>query len=305
MNTETWETQQERSTPRTMRLILWLALHLGRRCTRLLLLPIVAYFLLTGGDAARASRDFLHHVLGRKPGLADRIRHWYSFAAVMLDRIFLLSDHDDDLAVAIEGDEVVLEATRQGGGALLLVSHFGSFDVMRVIGRRRHQLPLRIVADRQHGAMFTQVLEALNPALAAGVMDASQRGPALALVLKQALDQGHLLGLMGDRAHAGQRTVDVQFMQRPARLPENPWILASVLQVPVILAFGIYEGGNRYRIRFELLAQRVMLPRGDRHGAARNYAQAYADRLEAQVRLAPYNWFNFFDFWTDETPSHQ
>ena len=27
---------------------------------------------------------------------------------------------------------------------------------------------------------------------------------------------------------------------------------------------------------------------------------AYADRLETQVQAAPYNWFNFFDFWTDE-----
>jgi predicted LPLAT superfamily acyltransferase len=25
--------------------------------------------------------------------------------------------------------------------------------------------------------------------------------------------------------------------------------------------------------------------------------QAYADRLAAHVRGAPYNWLNFFDFW--------
>jgi len=300
MNTEVWETQRERSTPRTMRLVIWLALHLGRAFTRLLLFPIVAYFLLTGGAPARASRSFLRHVLGREPRLAERIRHWYSFAAVLLDRVFLLGNRSSYFAVTIEQEEIVLEIVRQGRGALLLVSHFGSFEVMRVTGQRQHQLPLRIVVDRQHGAMLTQLLEALDPALAAGVIDASQRGPTLALVLKQALDQGHLLGLMADRAHAGQRTVDVQFMNRPAPLPENPWVLASVLQVPVILAFGIYEGGNRYRIRFELLAQRVVLPRASRSLAIQGYAQAYADRLEAQVRAAPYNWFNFHDFWSDE-----
>jgi predicted LPLAT superfamily acyltransferase len=300
MNTQVWEAQRERSTPRTMRLALGLALHLGRRSMRLLLLPIVLYFLMTGGAPARASRDFLHHALGREPRLRERLRHWYSFAAVLLDRIYLLGTRGDDFDVVIENEQAMLDIAREGRGALLLVAHFGSFDVMRVIGRRQRQLPIHIVVDRQHGAMFTQLLEALDPELAAGVIDASERGPALALVLKQALDQGHLLGLMADRAHAGQRTVEVQFMKRPAPLPESPWILAGVLKVPVILAFGIYEGGNRYRIRFELLARQVLLPRSERSAAVQGYAQAYADRLAAQVQAAPCNWFNFYDFWTDE-----
>lgn len=298
-----WEAQVERSTPRVLRMAFWIALKLRRRFMRLLLYPIVAYFLLTGGDAERASRNFLRHALGREPTLMDRVRHWYTYAAVVLDRVFLLSDRVENFTVEIEHEEIVLETTRQGRGALLLVSHFGSFEVMRVIARRQRQLPIRIVVDRQQGAMLTQLLESLNPALAAGVIDASQRGPQLALELKRVLDQGDLVGMMADRAYASQRTVAVQFMNRPAQLPEHPWILASVLQVPVILAFGIYLGGNRYQIRFELLSPRLVLPRADRSTAIQSYAQEYADRLGAQVRAAPYNWFNFFDFWTDETPT--
>ena len=284
-----------------MRFVVWLALHLGRAFTRVLMVPIVAYFLLTGGEPARASRRFLRQALGREPTWIERGRHWYTYAAVLLDRVFLLSNRRDYFAVEVEQKEAVLHATREGRGALVLVSHFGSFEVMRVIGRRERQLPIRIVLDRRHGAMITQLLEALDPELAAGVIDASQRGPQLALALKQALDQGDLLGLMADRIHAGERTVDVQFMNRSARLPESPWVLASVLQVPVILAFGIYEGGNRYRMCFELLAQSVVLPRPNRSEAIQRYAQAYSDRLEAHVRTAPYNWFNFYDFWTDES----
>ncbi|WP_420465967.1 lipid A biosynthesis acyltransferase [Panacagrimonas sp.] len=291
----------ERSTARTMRLGIWLALTLGRALMRLLLIPIVAYFLLTGREPAHAARRFLRQALGREPGWIERMRHWYTYAAVLLDRIFLLADRHHDFAVQIEQHAVVTQAMQQGRGVLVLVSHFGSFEVMRVIGRQARQLPIRIVLDRSQGAMSTALLEALNPGLAAAVIDASQRGPALALALKQALDQGDLLGMMADRVRSGQRTVAVQFMNRPAHLPEHPWILASVLQVPVILAFGIYQGGNRYRIRFEHLAEQVVLPRATRRAAVQVYAQAYADRLETQVRAAPYNWFNFYDFWADET----
>lgn len=295
----TWDAQRERSSPRVMRLGFWVALHLGRGITRLLLFPVVAYFLLTGGSQAEASRRFLRRVLGREPRVPECIRHWYTYAAVVLDRLFLLSGRSADFAVQVEQEEVVQQAMAQGRGALMLVSHFGSFEVMRVLGRELRELPIRIVVDRKQGAMLTQMLEALNPALAAGVIDASQRGPQLALALKQALDQGDMVGMMADRAYAGQHTAAVSFIEGTAHLPEHPWVLASVLQVPVIAAFGIYLGGNRYRIRFELLAQAVSLPRATRAASIQAYAQAYALSLEAQVRAAPYNWFNLYDFWAD------
>jgi predicted LPLAT superfamily acyltransferase len=296
-----WEKNRERSTPRVMRLVIWIALNLGRAFTRLLLVPIVTYFLVSGGAPARASHRFLRHALGREPGWIGRIRHWHTYAAVLLDRIFLLGDRKVRFAVEVEGESIVLDAMREGRGALMLVAHFGTFEVMRVIGTRQRQLPIRIVVNRKQAAMFMQLLEALDPSLAAGVIDASQRGPELVLTLKQALDQGDLVGMMADRYYDGQRTVAVNFMDRPAQLPESPWILAGVLQVPVLVAFGTYVGGDRYRIRFEMLAQRVELPRANRSAAVQAYAQDYADRLAARVWAQPYNWFNFFDFWNDET----
>ena len=65
----------------------------------------------------------------------------------------------------------------------------------------------------------------------------------------------------------------------------------------VILGFGVYHGGNRYTAHFELFAQSLRLPREDREAAIASFAQRYAARLEHYVRGAPYNWFNFYDYW--------
>src|SRR5690606_32340784 len=124
-----------------------------------------------------------------------------------------------------------------------------------------------------------------------------QPGPTLMLEIKQALDQGHMVGLMADRVRAGERSVTVDFLGGQARLPAAPWILAGVLNVPVVIGFGVYRGDNRYDAYFELLAERFELPGANRDAAIRDYAQRYAQRLESHVRDAPYNWFNFYDFW--------
>jgi predicted LPLAT superfamily acyltransferase len=180
------------------------------------------------------------------------------------------------------------------------VAHFGSAESLRLIAVDRRGLPLSMLLDRKHGRMFTELLERLNPDLAGSIIDASERGPQLVLHLKEAVLAGRMLGIMADRALATDRSVDVDFLGGRARLPVGPWQLAHALQVPVILGFGIYHGGNRYSAHFELFAQSVRLPRENREAAIAGLAKAYADRLEHHARRAPYNWFNFYDYWPTE-----
>jgi predicted LPLAT superfamily acyltransferase len=75
---------------------------------------------------------------------------------------------------------------------------------------------------------------------------------------------------------------------------------------PVVMAFGLFEGGRRYRIVFEPLAGRVV-PDGEQAGEPGPAGMAsatlsttlarYVSNLERQARLRPFNWFNFYDYW--------
>jgi len=112
-----------------------------------------------------------------------------------------------------------------------------------------------------------------------------------------------MLGIMVDRALVSDRTVAVNFLGGRARLPVGPWQMAHALGVPIILGFGVYRGSNRYTAHFELFSERLHLPRASRETAIAESAQRYARRLEKYVRDAPYNWFNFYDYWQPEPPA--
>ena len=73
--------------------------------------------------------------------------------------------------------------------------------------------------------------------------------------------------------------------------------MAAMLRRPVFFMSGVYLGGNRYELHFELLADFSTTDRNERDAAMAQAMQAYADRLGDFCRRAPYNWFNFFDFW--------
>jgi predicted LPLAT superfamily acyltransferase len=295
-----WRSHKERSTPSMVRLVVRLATILQRPVMRALLYPIVAYFLLTGPAARAASRDYLRRVLGRNPRWRELWRHFFTFASCTLDRIFLLSKRHQSIEVDVDRPEEVRAVVADTPGCLLFVAHFGSAESLRLIAVDRRGLPLSILLDRNHGRMLTELLDELNPELARSVIDASERGPQLVLTLKEAVEAGRMLGIMVDRALDSDRTVTVDFLGGRALFPAGPWQMAHVLGVPIILGFGVHHGGNRYTAHFELFTEHLRLPRESRDAAIAGFAQRYAQRLEHHVRAAPYNWFNFYDYWQPE-----
>ena len=72
--------------------------------------------------------------------------------------------------------------------------------------------------------------------------------------------------------------------------------MAALLRREVLLMFGLYLGGNRYRLVFEPLYDFAGVT-GDRSVAVDEALRRYVARLEHYSRAYPFNWFNFFDVW--------
>jgi predicted LPLAT superfamily acyltransferase len=282
------------------RFAIWLirsiALNCGRGVARLVLLPITLYFLIRRGPERRASRAYLTRVFARRASLWQVARHIHCFAATIVDRVFLLSERFRRFDMRAFGLEPLHERMDLGG-VLLLGSHLGSFEALRVLSLHRPGTKVRVVLDVGHNPAITTMLNALNPEIARTVIDAGQDGTAIVLAIKEALDEGALVTLLADRVHPGEQRVPARFLGEDADFPASPWLIASVLKVPVALCFGLYLGGNRYDLHFEVLADAVGIDRRARQQQLAGWVQRYADRLEHYLRLAPYNWFNFYDFW--------
>lgn len=298
--TEHWQSRPEGGG----RFALWLlrnaALFGGRGFGRFCLYPTTLYFFLRRGPERRASRAYLTRILGRAPSMAEVFRHFFYYAATQLDRVFLLSKGDHGFEIETEGLEALDQRIAMGKGVLLIGSHQGSFEALRAIGARRPDVPLRVVLDKQKTPAMTEMLEALAPEVGNRVIDASQDGTSITLAMAEAAAEGGMVALLADRGRSHEVLRKADFLGKPAPFPVGPWLVASALQVPVVLVFGIYLGGRRYKLVFEPMADRIDIPRHRRAQALDEYIGHYARRLEHYARVAPYNWFNFYDFWQDD-----
>ena len=290
-----WTTLPERGTPASLRVIAWIAVHIGRGAARLLLYPVTLYFVITAHSARRISYQYLKRVRGSSARFWHVFRHFHCFAATILDRVYLLRSEFERFGVTVHGKEIVQRQIESGKGGILLGSHLGSFEVLRALGVMQRRFPLKVLMDPVHNQNITRFLDALNPNIA-GTVIASDRSDTLIRV-KESLDSGYLVGMLGDRVFGGDKTTQCQFLGAPATFPAGPILLAAMMRCPVILFFGLYRGGSRYEIYFEHFADEIVLDRDRRAENIQLWMQRYADRLEHYARLAPYNWFNFYSFW--------
>jgi predicted LPLAT superfamily acyltransferase len=294
-----WSRLQERGSPFALRLIRWIAMNLGRPVARLFLYPITLYFFFKAKPQRRASYDYLSRALGHKAGVTDVLRHIFTFSATILDRVFLLTDRHSLFDIEINNEELLSKLREHQQGCLLLGSHLGSFEVMRTVGVKR--FPVKVLMHVDHNENITRILEALNPGISDIVIPLGE--PETLLRVKEAVDSGYFIGLLGDRVADNDAVVEVDFLGEKAGFPVGPMQLAYALKVPVIMFFGLYRGGNRYDIFFESLGESLSPLNSVPGKTPEDWVREYAKRLEYHTQNAPYNWFNFYDFWRQDRGS--
>ena len=290
-----WAAAPERGSRVLMRCVAWLAQRLGRRMTRWMLYPGACYYLVFAPRARRASRAFLNRALGRPAGARDVLRNFHAYAASLHDRIYLACGRIDCLRISIDGVAALESVLEKGRGCILLGSHLGSFEALRALGRKSTRHPINVVMYEGATPHVQETLDALAPEAKARIIAPGR--PETMLRIMECLQRGEMVGILGDRPFGSEKSSACPFLGKPVQFPHGAFRLALLLDTPIVLFFALYEGADRYRIVLEPLdADRRDGSEARAHVIGR-WLEAYVRRLEHYARAAPYNWFNFYDFW--------
>ncbi len=305
-----WSQLSERGGSLGLRIIFTCYRLLGERAAMLLLYPVVGYFFLTGKKARVASLEYLQRIstkLGESKVQANwrgSFRHMLAFAQSGLDKLSAWMGGFDNNRVAFPNREEFDQLLSSGQGALLIASHLGSIEMTRALATSSQRAIVNAVVYTEHAQKFNHTLQQANAEFGVNLIQVSHFGPDTAILFKDKIDKGEFIVIVGDRTPPAEngRVSQAEFLGNSAPFAQGPWILASLLECPVYLFFCLRDKKD-YHIHFESFAERIELPRGDRQARLQAYVKQYAARLEAYCLSAPYQWFNFYDFWQQDAAS--
>ena len=198
-----------------------------------------------------------------------------------------LEARPERLLTRVEGDEHLLRVLADGRGLVLVTAHLGNWELGGRLIAARLRRPTHVVVAAEADPGVERFLRGGESPIRF-----VRRGDPRAMVpLVGALRRGEVVALQGDRALGTRGDVTVDFFGAPAAFPLGPFVLARAAGVPLVPAFCLLDADHRYTVVVE---ESIRVAAGEEIEALGRWARV----LEAAVRRAPEQWFNFFDVWS-------
>ncbi len=138
----------------------------------------------------------------------------------------------------------------RGNGCILMGSHLGSFEVLRTLGMFKKSLPINVLMHEANANKLNSIFHALNPEIKPHIIAMGR--PDTLLKVHECIERKEIVGMLGDRTFTSEKRVVCDFLDGKITLPQGPLAVAAILEVPIILFFGLYRGGKLYELHFEL-----------------------------------------------------
>lgn len=267
-----------------------------------LLAPVILFFYCSSAESRQGITTYLQNMHDANSSLPAATRWngfkvFWAFGQTVLDKFSVWQGNIARHDVTVHNYDAIESLTKNGRGALLLMSHLGNFEICRALSRDNKTAKLTVLLHTKHAQQFNAILKEVSQDSSVELLQVSEVDAAMAIVLAERIGRGELIAIAADRVPvAGVSVFEMPFFNKMAPFPKGPFILSAILASPV-LAINCVQESDGYHIYFKKLYEGGAVPRSQRNQFLHDLAAKYVDNLQERVSKAPFQWFNFFDFW--------
>lgn len=297
-----WWKKQERGGAFFLRLSLFLAQILPEFALKLIVKIVVWFYYIFSKNERKNIAEFrrnLSEFAGSQTLKGTSVfSHFEAFGGAICDkfRVWKGKIKDSELEI-IDLGRIKSELIGAKKGQILLTAHLGNVEICKALGARVDGFRMVILVYDKNSREFNELLKHISQNDGSvRMMQVNELDVAAMLELKNIVESGEHIGIMGDRTPlGGDKAARVKFLGKEASFNYGPYLIAGILGVK-ISSLWCQKIGGKFRIELVPLASAVKLGR-DKAASAREYLQIYVRELENRCKQTPTQWFNFFDFW--------
>lgn len=308
--TNHWSLMRERGSLWSLKTLFMFYKYGGRYLAIVILYPVIFYFFVSGKASRIASQNYLNKMyqagyLTKKPSLMMSFRHFLAMGFSALDKVDVWLGKITISSINYVNYSIFEPLVQQQKGALIIGSHLGNLEICRALANDNTSACINVLVFTEHAQKFNDFINSLNEDVKVNLIEVTAMGPALAIMLQEKIDQGEYVVIAGDRTSTtvAGRVVYSEFLGEQAPFSQGPFILAGILQCPVLMMFCLKTGvktKQQYNLIFETLSPGVHWTRKTRETELTKLVHQYAQTLEKYCAQYPLQWFNFFDFWQQD-----
>ena len=298
-----WAFIKEKGTLIGMRIMICAYLLGGSKLSRIFLFPVIFFYFLFKPDLRQNSKEYLKRISKKtedlpKINLLLSFNHLWQFGASLIDNFAVWRGDIKLNQVNIHGSEYINELLTNKKGGIIAITHLGNFEVCSALSQSTQELKLTILQHTKHAEKFNFLLNKRKIRSIIEVLEVTDIGPQIAMVLSEKIGRGEFIAIAADRLPVNnpEASVTCNFFDQPADFPTGPYILASILRVPLLLLICV-KRESKYHIYFEKIIDGRNISRDERIDFTNRGVKIFAKKLEYYTRKNPLQWFNFYNFW--------
>jgi predicted LPLAT superfamily acyltransferase len=318
VNTAHWSKQKEISSGYfNLKLMLFLFKIIPAPLIKLCAFPVSFFYYITSKRVRAFSRCFLNKIFIKTGKKYSSFLHIFSFSLSLIEKMEAWNGKLDFGRIRFPESDFrkndiaeLIESIERKQGAVLICSHLGNAEMLRALANFNQtgvsgNVSVTSIVDFSVTANFNKMLKKLAPDSMTSVMNAGQLGLDTAVTLLDRAVSGELIVIAGDRTSAFTKDVfSINFLGGSAAFPLGVFLLASMLDVPVYFVFAFRKKDIMFFPKYDMYVHKNTIqfdcPRKERRTRLFECASDYAKLLEHYCKIHPYQWYNFYDFWTSK-----
>lgn len=213
------------------------------------------------------------------------------FAQVVIDKFAMYAGKK--FSVKVRGMEYFLQLADLQDGFVMLSAHIGNYEIAGyTLSAEKKRLNVLVFGGEKESVMMnrSRLFKENNVRMIPTRKDLTHL-----FMIDKAMTDGEIVSVLADRTLGSKKTFSIEFMGERARIPQSPFLLATLKNMQVLSILVMKTANKEYTIEMKKMTYQDS---GDAKENALNLAENYVNLLEETVRRYPTQWYNYFDFWS-------